>query len=388
MTSRIPGFTSTGSKRPESLYGAAHPAGVPLRMVSASGCRVTGDDGREYTDFVMALGAVALGYGYPDVVAAIQHAAGAGIVGPLAPALEEQVAEHLGRLMPWAEQVRFLKTGAEAVAAAIRLGRVQTGRDQVLGCGYHGWLDGVQEAETPGVPAAVTSLFGTIPFNDADGARRRIRQVGDNLAVVIVEPVVEQVPSPEWLAALREETRRVGAVLVFDEIKTAGRVALGGAAERWGGDPDLVVLGKAIANGMPLAAVAGRRHVMSAASGTWISSTLATEFVSLAAADATLTALAAQEVPAHLGRVGAGLLEGFHRLAAAYPALIRRAVGLPEMCCLEFTTGDHGRDVVIECARRGVLFKRSAYNFVSLAHDERAVGGALGVLEDVLRGIR
>lgn len=388
MTFRIPGFTSTGSKRPESLYGAAHPADVPLRMVSASGCQVTAEDGRVYTDFIMALGAVALGYGYPTVVAAIRQAAEAGIVGPLAPVLEEKVAGRIAHLMPWAEQVRFLKTGAEAVAAAIRLGRVHTGRDLVLGCGYHGWLDGVQEPGTAGVPVAITSLFGTIPFNDADAARRRIREVGDALAVVIVEPVVETAPSPEWIATLRDETRRAGALLVFDEIKTVGRVALGGGAGRWGGDPDLVVLGKAIANGMPLAAVAGRRTVMATATRTWISSTLATEFVSLAAADATLAALDAHAVPDQLSRVGATLLEGFRRLAEAYPSRVRRAVGLPEMCFLEFTTGDHGRDIITECARRGVLFKRSAYNFVSLAHDERVVADALGVLEEVLRGLR
>jgi glutamate-1-semialdehyde aminotransferase len=231
-------------------------------------------------------------------------------------------------------------------------------------------------------------LFGTLPFNDAELAVRYTRQAGDSLAAGIVEPVIESAPAPEWLAALREETRRVGTVLIFDEIKTVGRVALGGAAARWGGDPDLVVMGKAIANGMPLAAVAGRHEIMSAATRTWISSTLATEFVSLAAADATLRVLEEVDVPAHLGRVGSELLRGLSILSDQFPAILRRAVGLPEMCFLEFTTGDHGRDVVVECARRGVLFKRSAYNFVSLMHDERVVNDALEVLRSVLRDVR
>jgi glutamate-1-semialdehyde aminotransferase len=165
-------------------------------------------------------------------------------------------------------------------------------------------------------------------------------------------------------------------------------VALNGAAGRWGGEPDLVVLGKAIANGMPLAAIAGRRDVMSAATKTWISSTLATEFASLAAAEATLLELERADVAGHLERVGTPLLAGLHRLAEAFPALLRRAVGLPAMCFLEFTTGDHGRDIVMGCARHGLLFKRSAYNFVSLAHDERAVAGALDVLQSVLRETR
>jgi glutamate-1-semialdehyde 2,1-aminomutase len=388
MNQRIPGFTSTGSKRPEALYGVAQPEGAPLRMVRASGCQVVAADGRQYTDFIMALGAVALGYAHHAVTAAVAQAAADGVVGPLAPVLEEQVASHLSRLLPWGEQVRFLKTGAEAVAAALRIARAHTGRTHAIGCGYHGWLDGTQEPDTGGVPPEVTALFSRIPFNDPDAATRRIRTAGDQLAAVIVEPVIEEAPAPEWLAVLRTETRRVGAVLIFDEIKTVGRVALDGAAGRWGGDPDLVVLGKAIANGLPLAAVAGRRDVMSAVTRTWISSTLATEFVSLAAAEATLLELERAAVPAHIERVGRELLAGLHRLAGEFPALLRRAVGLPAMCFLEFTTGDHGRDVVVEAARRGLLFKRSAYNFVSLAHDERAVADALGVLEAVLRDLR
>jgi glutamate-1-semialdehyde 2,1-aminomutase len=388
MSSHIPGFTSTGSKRPESLYGIAQPDGAPLRMVRASGCTVTGDDGRSYTDFIMALGAVALGYAHPAVTAAVAQAAADGLVGPLAPVLEEQVAAHLCRLLPPAEEVRFLKTGAEAVAAAIRIARAQTGREDVIGCGYHGWLDGTQEDGTCGVPAGISSLFARIPFNDAEAATARIRAAGDKLAAVIVEPVIEAAPSPEWLTALRTETHRVGAVLIFDEIKTVGRVALNGAAGRWGGEPDLVVLGKAIANGMPLAAVAGHRDIMSAVTKTWISSTLATEFASLAAAEATLLELERADVPAHLERVGGMLLHGLHRIVGEFPALLRRAVGLPAMCFLEFTTGDHGRDNVVGCARRGLLFKRSAYNFVSLAHDERAVAGALDVLQSVLRETR
>ncbi len=387
MNDHLPGFTSTGSKRPESLYGSAHPAGVPLRMRSAAGCRVSGEDGREYLDFIMGLGAVALGYAHPAVTTAIQRAAAEGVVGPLSPVLEEQVAAHLGRIMPWAEQVRFLKTGAEAVAAAIRLARSFSGRSRVLGCGYHGWLDGTQVAGTQGVPPEITSCFSVLPFNDPDAAAREVRLAGDALAAVIVEPVIEEPPSVEWLATLRRETRQVGALLIFDEIKTVGRVALDGAAGRWGGEPDLVVLGKAIANGMPLAAVAGRRDVMAEATRTWISSTLATEFVSLAAAEATLLELERQSVPAHLQRVGTLLLDGLHRLADRYPAALRRAVGLPEMCFLEFVTGDHGRDIVAGCARQGVLFKRSAYNFVSLAHDERAVAGALDILDSVVQGV-
>src|SRR2546425_7637950 len=244
---RVPGFTSTASLRPEALFGPAEPGTggpPPERVTRAAGCRVWDEAGREYVDYVMALGAVALGYGHPAVNRAAEQAIAAGVVGPLPPVLEEELADALAMRIPWLEQVRFLKTGAEAVAAAVRLARVATGRDRVLGCGYHGWLDWCSRG--PGVPDAVQGLYAELPFNDVERAVGLIGAAGDALACVVVEPVVEAAPSPAWLRALREETRRLGAVLVFDEIKTAFRVALGGAAQRWGGEPDLVVLGKAL----------------------------------------------------------------------------------------------------------------------------------------------
>src|SRR5437773_2729262 len=180
----------------------------------------------------VALGAVALGYGHPAVNRAAEQAIAAGVVGPLPPVLEEELADALAMRIPWLEQVRFLKTGAEAVAAAVRLARVATGRERVLGSGYLGWLDWTQRGE--GVPAATRALYAEIPFNDVDGTWRLICETGDRLAVVVVEPVVVIEPTREWLEVLREDTSRVGAVLVFDEIKTAFRLAIGGLAECYG----------------------------------------------------------------------------------------------------------------------------------------------------------
>ena len=385
---RVPGFTSTGSKRPEALFGATPPgedsgAGPPERIVRASGCRVWDADGREYVDYVMALGAVALGYGHPAVNRAAEQAIAAGVVGPLAPVLEEELAEALCRRIPWIERVRFLKTGAEAVAAAVRLARVATGREKVLGCGYHGWLDWCQGAE--GVPVATRALYAELPFNDAERTRRLIRDAGDRLAVVVIEPVVVAEPTREWLDVVRAETTRVGAVLVFDEIKTAFRLAVGGAAERYGVSPDLVVLGKALANGFPLAAVGGRADLMAAASRTWISSTLATESVALAAAQATLDVMEREAVPVHLRAVGTRLLHGLHRLYKTHGEHVTGVGGIAEMCFLHFASEQVSRDVARGCAARGLIFKRTAYNFVSLAHDEATVDQTLETLEHVLR---
>jgi len=383
VTDPVAGFTSTGSKRPEALFGGPA-AGVPRAMVRSSGCRVWDADGREYVDLIMALGAVALGYAHPVVSEAAVRAVHDGVVGPLPPVLEAEVAAELRRLIPWVEQTRFLKTGAEAMAAAVRLARTATGREAVLGCGYHGWLDWCQAADARGVPAGTRALYAELPFNDAEGARERIRRAGDTLAAVVFEPVVLAPPDPQWLGVLREETARVGAVLIADEIKTIGRLAVGGGCERFGLEPDLVVMGKAIANGFPLAAVGGRADIMAAVARTWISSTLATEWVALAAARATLGVITARQVPAHLARVGARLMAGLGELARRHPRLVRGVAGLPEMCCLQFHDEAAGAALAVEAARRGLLFKRSAYNFVSLAHDDVVVDHALAVLEEAL----
>ena len=185
MTEHVAGFTSTGSKRPETLFGALDPD-LPSRMVRSSGYRVWDENDREYVDYIMGLGSVALGYGYSEVTRAAVEAVEDGVVGPLAPVLEEDLAAQISDLIPWIEQVRFLKTGGEAMAAAVRLARVATGRDRILGCGYHGWLDWCRSAG--GVPRSTRELYGELPFNDAAGSQKLIRAAGNGLAAVAFEP--------------------------------------------------------------------------------------------------------------------------------------------------------------------------------------------------------
>jgi glutamate-1-semialdehyde 2,1-aminomutase len=370
----IPGFTSTGSKRPDALFGNGHD--VPRRMVRAKGCRVWAEDGREYLDTTMALGAVSLGYGYPAVEEAATKALADGVVGPLSPLLEELVAERLCALIPGIEGVRFLKTGAEAVAAAVRLARVHTGRDAIVTCGYQGWLDPFSDAS--GVPATVRHHRREIPFNDVAALETAVED-GD-VAAIVVEPVVDGPPSQEWVTALHDARVRSGVVLVLDEIKTGLRLGWGGAGGRYGLRGDLIVLGKALGNGFPIAAVGGDRAIMEAATRTWISSTLATEFVSLAAADAVLRTYEREDVAAHLAARGQQLLEGFDRIAGDHGTVVRSVKGIPEFCYLELADDDLSTRLAAGCASNGLIFKRNAYNFVSLAHSQT-------VIDDVLQRV-
>ena len=223
---------------------------------------------------------------------------------------------------------------------------------------------------------------------DPDDLRRQVRALGDRLAAIVVEPVIDGPPTLEWLRALQAESDRSGALLIFDEIKTGCRIAVGGAAEKFGIHPGLTVMGKAIANGFPLAFVGGRADIMAAVGQTWISSTLATEMPALAAGRATLEVMREEKVPERLREIGGELFKALTRLANQHPDMVRAARGIPEMCHLEYRDEGTAFAVTRGCAHRGILFKRSAYNFVSLAHQPADVDRLLGVLDETLRELR
>ncbi len=366
----IPGGASTGSKRPDALVGPEWD-GSPTHFVRATGCRVVTTGGAELIDCTMALGSVALGYAHEGVTRAVTEAIARGNVAGLSHVVEVEVAERLCDVIPCAEQVRFLKSGAEGVAAAVRIARASTGRSIVIGAGYFGWLDWWSNAA--GVPAGAHEDFHAVPFDDVDALSDAARAAGDGLAAIIIEPVIERLPSPEWLAEARQWCDALGAVLILDEMKTGFRLRTGGFQEYAGVDTDLAVFGKALANGFPLSAVVGRERVMRAARATWISSTLAGESASLAAARAVLDAHAASDVCAALWERGEAMQHAVARAIEASGVAGVQMRGIAPMWLLDF--GDDrrlSRFVELALGDR-VLFKRGAYNFASLAHDATAI---------------
>lgn len=366
----IPGGASTGSKRPEALFGERI-GELPTHFIRASGCRIETAEGRELIDCTMALGAVALGYADDVVTQAVLEAASNGNVCGLSPAMEIDVAERLAELVPCAEQVRFLKTGAEGVAAAVRIARAHTGRPVVIACGYFGWLDWSSDAS--GVPESVRADIVRVPYDDVDALDTAAKHMGDRLAAIVLEPVIERLPSIEWIAEARRACDDSGAVLIFDEIKTGFRLKPGGYQELVDVTPDLAVFGKALANGYPLSAVVGRESVMRAASDTWISSTLASETVSLAAARAVIEWHARAEVCESLGEIGADMRAAVDRAIAASRIEGVRVDGLDHMWLIRFDAPERESRFLELAVEAGVLFKRGAYDFPSLAHDEEAI---------------
>lgn len=367
----IPGGSSTGSKRPAALFGALAD-GAPTHYVRARGCRVVASDGREYVDLIAALGAVAFGYADDEVDEAALRAVRDGAVCGLPSVREVELAERLATVIPSAEAVRFLKSGAEACQAAVRIARAHTGRSLVLGSGYFGWLDWWNPG-VAGVPDGAARDWRALPFDDGPAWEAALHEAGDALAAVIVEPIVERWASVAWLRRLRAHCDEVGAVLIMDEIKTAGRVHVGGAQARLGVTPHLTTIGKAIANGWPLAAVVGDATVMASAARTWISGTLAGETAALAACDAVLDRHAREDVCGALARTGAALRAGVRSALDAQGLHDVADFGDDAMWGLRWP--DEARhDRFLAAAReRGILLKRGAYQFAMLAHDAAAV---------------
>ncbi len=363
----IPGGSSTGSKRPDALFGSqSYRVGLPTHYVRAEGCTLVAEDGRSYIDCTMALGAVAIGYADGAVTRLVKEAAASGNVTGLPHQYEVIVAERLAEIIPCGEQVRFMRSGAEATAAAVRIARAATGRTHVVCCGYFGWHD--WSSQSIGVPAEMSNDVTLVPFNDVSRLEAEMQRLGNQVAAVIIEPYIHEVASREWLQSARDACDKVEAVLVFDEIKTAFRLRPGGVQELLGVLPDLTTVGKAFANGYPLAAVVGRAAIMEYAQRTWISSTAAAESTGLAAALAVLDWHDRVDVTERLLVAGKGLQEILQTSLDKFATGVSVG-GLPQMLHLFADNEERLDELVVAGASTGVLLKRGAYQFVSLAHN-------------------
>jgi glutamate-1-semialdehyde 2,1-aminomutase len=253
--------------------------GTPVFFKKGLGSKLWDVDGKEYIDYINSWGPMILGHAHPEVVAAVQAAAANSLSFGAPTGLELEMAELINKLVPSMEQVRLNSSGTEATMSAIRTARGFTGRDKIIkfeGC-YHGHSDGLLvkagsglltfgEPDSGGVPASVAAHTLTLEYNNTQQLEDIFRQMGDEIACVIIEPVVGNmnliVPHMEFLTTLRELCTKHGAVLIFDEVMTGFRVALGGAQALYNIQPDMTTLGKVIGGGLPVGAFGGRKDIM------------------------------------------------------------------------------------------------------------------------------
>ena len=328
---RIPGGVNSPARAFKSV------GGDPPFLVRAEGARLWDADGNEYLDYVGSWGPMLLGHRHPAVIAAIEEALAGGTSFGAPTEREVEMAELLAEIVPSIEMVRLVNSGTEATMSALRIARGFTGRDLAVKFegNYHGHVDSLLVkagsglatlgiSDSAGVPAGFAGTTIPLPYNSVEAVEQAFRAQGENIAAVIVEPVAGNMgcvpPKPGFLEALRAFCSRYGAVLIFDEVMTGFRVALGGVQERFGVTPDMTTLGKVIGGGLPVGAFGGRREIMETAAplgAVYQAGTLSGNPLATAAGLAALRLLrGAPDVYEKLEVLGSRLQEGVAAAAA------------------------------------------------------------------------
>lgn len=294
----------------------------PLFLERGQGCYVWDVDGNRFIDFICALGSVTVGYNDPRINEAVINQLNKGISFSQPTEISIQLAEKLTEIIPCAEMVRFVKNGSDATSAAVRLARAYTGKNMVAVCGYHGmddWYIGTTKNNL-GVPKQVAELSKTFEYNNIESLKALFDEHPNQIAAVILEPIQGNGPKEGFLQELKELTHKNGAILIFDEVVSGFRYALGGAQELYQVTPDLAAIGKGMANGLPLSAVVGKRELMELieTKNVFISTTFGGETLSIAGALATIKILEEPGTYDKIWKLGTMMLDGLKILIKKY----------------------------------------------------------------------
>jgi len=395
--------------------------GTPFFVARGEGCFLWDVDGNRYVDFVCSWGALILGHAHPEVVAAVKAAVERGTTYGAPTELEVRLAEQIQSAFPTMEMLRLVNSGTEATMSALRVARGYTGRRKVVkfeGC-YHGHADYLlvkagSGATTFGIPdsAGVPESFSqetiVLPYNDADAFIRTMDEIGDQVAAVIVEPVAGNMgvvlPQQKFLQALREQTRKHGAVLIFDEVITGFRLTYGGAQHLFGIEPDMTCLGKIVGGGFPLAAYGGRREIMQAVAPlgpVYQAGTLSGNPVAVTAGLTTLRILERDKPYAELERRTNWLTDAIADAARAFniPVQINRIASMFTAFFTDQPVTDYAsakRSDTKRFARffhallqRGVFLPPSQFEaaFLSVAHSDEVLAQVAEAMRQAMRQV-
>jgi glutamate-1-semialdehyde aminotransferase len=366
----------------------------PVFITHGKGGHIFDVDGNEYIDMLCAYGPIILGYVEPEINEAVKAQMDRGFCFSLVQPVQNDLEQRLIETLPCGEQAIIVKTGSDATNAAVRAARAYTGRDVIARCGYHGWGDWCVENHG-GVPRALVDLTKEFRYGDVADLERVFAENGGEIACVIITPVGHPlaapvvVPPPGYLEKVKEIAHKNGAVLIFDEIRTGFRVAMGGAQERYGVVPDVTAVGKAMANGYPIAAVVGKRDVLSVyLKDAFLSSTFFPNSLEMVAAMKCMDILEREKVQDAIWERGTRFLERLGRLVEESRVPVTMS-GIPPMPFVTFDRADdHYRDrrtrFYTECIRRGLFVQPYHHWYIAHRHTEEDLTRALDVVEEAL----
>ncbi len=387
----IPAGTQTFSKGVTQFVNGF----APKYLHRGKGAYVWDVDGNRFLDFVMACHPLILGYADDDVNSAVIEQLELGSTFSLANELEVDVTELLIQTIPCAEAARFGKNGADATTVAVRVARAVTERDHIAYCGYHGWHDWyiANTDLNTGIPEFNQKLAHSFTYNNLDSLEEIFARHPGKVACVIMEPLTILEPEDNFLQRVKEMAHHHGALLIFDEIITGFRFAIGGAQEMTGVIPDLATFAKAISNGIPLSAIVGKKEYMSALEKTFFSFTYGGDCIGLSAAKACIPKIQRENVPDHLAETGYLLKENFNALADQLGlSEFIRCVGYPCRSIVSFDGLGRFDSLEIksyfqqELLRRGILW--AGYHALSFSHQKDDIESTLNAFEDVMKLFR
>jgi glutamate-1-semialdehyde aminotransferase len=394
----IPGGTMLLSKRPEMFL----PEHWPSYFSKAKGCRIWDLDGKELIDMtIMGIGTNTLGYGNEAVDAAVMETVKNGNMSTLSCPEEVYLAEKLIELNPWADMVRFARSGGEANSIAIRIARAASGKDKVAICGYHGWHDWYLSANhndedklskhllpglSPnGVPKNLKNSVYPFNYNNFEELLTIVKN--NDIGVIKMEVVRNFGPEDNFLHKVRELATRNNIVLIFDECTSGFRETFGGIYQKYKVEPDMVMYGKTIGNGYALTAVVGKRSVMEAAQSTFISSTFWTERIGPVAALATLNEMERVKSWEVITKNGKKMQEGWKNLASLHNLKITLA-GIPALSTYTFNSKDalsYKTLISQEMLKKGILASTNFYASTAHTNDEFEI--YFNVLDEIFKKI-
>ena len=396
----IPGATQLLSKRAEMFL----PEQWPAYYKKAKGVEVWDLDDRHYYDMgLMGVGTCVLGYANEKINKAVMNAQANGNISTLNCFEEIELAQKLIELHPWAEMARFAKTGGEACAIAVRIARSFSKKDKVAFCGYHGWsdwylasnladennLDGqlLSGLAPNGVPRVLAKSSLPFKYGDIEGFRKLIKESNNKIGVVIMEVARHAKVDVDFLKEVRNTSKRIGAVLIFDEISSGFRIATGGMHLVYKINPDIVVLGKALGNGYPISCILGTREVMQAAQTTFISSTYWTERTGFVAALETIKIFERDHVAQKIVKMGQYISKGLEAIFKKYSLNIEMVgiASMPTMVIKEEPSLIIKSIFTQEMLKKGFLATTAIY--VSSAHTKKIVDGYLSAADEIFKKI-
>jgi len=361
---------------------------APKYLKKGKGSHVWDVDGNEYIDFNAAIGPLSLGYAYPVVDEAIKQQLEDGITFSLMHPLEVELSELIQEVIPNAEAVKISKTGADVCSAAIRVARAFTGREKIFCCGYHGWHDwyiGIT-SRNAGVPEAIQNMTYTFEYNNIQAIREAL---DEDVAAIILEPFIFEAPQNNFLQELATLCRENGTLLIFDEMWTGFRIAVGGAQEYFNVVPDLAVYSKACANGMPIALLTGRADVMELFNSDVFSyTTFGGEALSLAASIATIKEIRDKNVPAYLDAKGQIIKDGYNEIAKEFGLEnLTKCIGYNCRSMVTFAPeAGNGLEVKAlvqqEMIKRGVLW--AGFHNMCFSHSDEDINYTLSAYREVM----